>query len=209
MLYIRPAFWHQEESRNLLANDGMSKGWCHLQLLACIGEQFYRGRGDLWSGGQRASKAGQALHVDKVSKQRSSPGDAESHRSILRGASICARSSCPSAQSAPIAKCYSSCICLWAIDAPHMSSPGLSLQVSIGKQLKQVLDIDSSIRIGYLVHVSSWDAPRITPLAYLRMSAMQNQCPILVQEAPNRTAHGCCRLTHDRAALSVTAGTPQ
>lgn len=30
----------------------------------------------------------------------------------------------------------------------------VSVQVSIGKQLKQVLDIDSSIRIGYLVHVS-------------------------------------------------------
>ena len=27
------------------------------------------------------------------------------------------------------------------------------MQVSIGKQLKQVLDIDSSIRIGFLAHV--------------------------------------------------------
>ena len=33
-------------------------------------------------------------------------------------------------------------------------SCGAFLQVSIGKQLKQVLDIDSSIRMGYLVHVS-------------------------------------------------------
>jgi len=35
-----------------------------------------------------------------------------------------------------------------------LSSRGAFLQVSIGKQLKQVLDIDSSIRMGYLVHVS-------------------------------------------------------
>ncbi len=69
VLYIRPAFWHQEESRNLLANDGMSKGAVAPAAASLHRGAVLRGRGDLWSGGQCASKAGQALHMDKVSKQ--------------------------------------------------------------------------------------------------------------------------------------------
>ena len=36
------------------------------------------------------------------------------------------------------------------------------MQVSIGKQLKQVLDIDSSIRIGFLAHVRTLPAVPVT-----------------------------------------------
>ena len=126
------------------------KACCHLQLLACIGEQFTEGE----------EICGVVVNVRAKQDRlcmwtKSASNEAAQVRTISK-----APMSLSCAPFAAVANIRLPAPSLFIVLDRSAFSPDPPMQVSIGKQLKQVLDVDSSIRIGYLVHVRPLGCPK-------------------------------------------------